>query len=272
MATEFAQIIGPLAQSFFGEPNRAMSSEHELRYGKHGSLSVDLAKGTWYDHEIEQGGGALDLVTRETKLVGAERLEWMKSHGFLYETVQPNGGAPRASIIASYDYTDEGGGLLFQVCRFEPKDFRQRRKPRLGVRVREQFWQRLVEVDVHAENGGDRGRHRALSRDGSDSGCCLVVVLILGPIPSRLRHTVSAHRRQSVVVVSSSRRNESSGVRFELNIDRDHFGKVTTDKGKSECAFTHGGTSAAAPNAAGVFALALSVRYDSRSKTHAMTT
>ena len=47
-----------------------------------------------------------------------------------------------------------------------------------------------------------------------------------------------------------------------------HFGKVTTDKGKSECSFTHGGTSAAAPNAAGVFALALSVRYDSRSKIH----
>ena len=36
--------------------------------------------------------------------------------------------------------------------------------------------------------------------------------------------------------------------------------KVTTDKGKSECAFTHGGTSAAAPNAAGVYTLALSVR------------
>lgn len=37
---------------------------------------------------------------------------------------------------------------------------------------------------------------------------------------------------------------------------------VTTDKGKAECATTHGGTSAAAPNAAGVYALALSVRPD----------
>ncbi|KAH8980370.1 peptidase S8/S53 domain-containing protein [Lactarius hatsudake] len=35
---------------------------------------------------------------------------------------------------------------------------------------------------------------------------------------------------------------------------------VTTDKGKSVCATTHGGTSAAAPNAAGVYTLALSVR------------
>ncbi|KAJ3515083.1 hypothetical protein NLJ89_g1980 [Agrocybe chaxingu] len=37
---------------------------------------------------------------------------------------------------------------------------------------------------------------------------------------------------------------------------------VTTDKGKNACATTHGGTSAAAPNAVGVFALALQVRPD----------
>ncbi|KAG6862079.1 hypothetical protein C0995_007209 [Termitomyces sp. Mi166 len=35
---------------------------------------------------------------------------------------------------------------------------------------------------------------------------------------------------------------------------------VTTDKGKNECATTHGGTSAAAPNAAGVFTLAIQAR------------
>ena len=37
---------------------------------------------------------------------------------------KPN-GKPR--IIASYDYRDEAGELLFQVVRYEPKDFRQRR-------------------------------------------------------------------------------------------------------------------------------------------------
>jgi len=37
---------------------------------------------------------------------------------------------------------------------------------------------------------------------------------------------------------------------------------TTTDVGKNKCAHTHGGTSAAAPNAAGVFALALSARPD----------
>lgn len=30
-------------------------------------------------------------------------------------------------IVAAYDYRDEGGRLLYQVVRYEPKDFRQRR-------------------------------------------------------------------------------------------------------------------------------------------------
>ena len=33
----------------------------------------------------------------------------------------------KPQIVATYDYTDEQGVLLFQVVRFEPKDFRQRR-------------------------------------------------------------------------------------------------------------------------------------------------
>src|SRR5690606_38796006 len=34
-------------------------------------------------------------------------------------------GKPR--IVATYEYRDEASDLLFQVVRFEPKDFRQRR-------------------------------------------------------------------------------------------------------------------------------------------------
>lgn len=37
--------------------------------------------------------------------------------------------------------------------------------------------------------------------------------------------------------------------------------QVTTDIGKNKCSHGHGGTSAAAPNAAGIFALALQARY-----------
>lgn len=33
----------------------------------------------------------------------------------------------KPKIVATYDYTDEHGELLFQVVRHEPKNFRQRR-------------------------------------------------------------------------------------------------------------------------------------------------
>ena len=35
--------------------------------------------------------------------------------------------APKGNIVKAYDYTDEHGELLYQVCRLEPKSFRQRR-------------------------------------------------------------------------------------------------------------------------------------------------
>src|SRR6266566_4173798 len=37
-----------------------------------------------------------------------------------------------SAIIDSYDYTDANGTLLYQVCRFFPKDFRQRRPDGVG--------------------------------------------------------------------------------------------------------------------------------------------
>ena len=37
-----------------------------------------------------------------------------------------NGKGQKLNIIEAYDYRDESGKLLFQACRCEPKDFRQR--------------------------------------------------------------------------------------------------------------------------------------------------
>ena len=39
-------------------------------------------------------------------------------------------GNPR--IVATYDYTDEHGNLLYQIVRYQPKDFRQRRPDGFG--------------------------------------------------------------------------------------------------------------------------------------------
>lgn len=47
----------------------------------------------------------------------------------LYPSDRPDDGRPGAGgrLVASYDYRDEAGDLLYQVVRYDPKDFRQRR-------------------------------------------------------------------------------------------------------------------------------------------------
>lgn len=44
-----------------------------------------------------------------------------------HATTSCNLPGPARRVVAYYDYFDEGGALLYQVCRFDPKDFRQRR-------------------------------------------------------------------------------------------------------------------------------------------------
>jgi hypothetical protein len=61
-SAELAALMEPVARKLLGEPNHRMSSKTELRFRMHGSLSVDLKQGTWYDHEISEGGDPVDLV------------------------------------------------------------------------------------------------------------------------------------------------------------------------------------------------------------------
>jgi hypothetical protein len=52
--------IGEVARVLLGDPSQATS--RQLRYGQRGSLSIDLRRQVWHDHEIGQGGGTLDLI------------------------------------------------------------------------------------------------------------------------------------------------------------------------------------------------------------------
>lgn len=119
------------ARRLLGDPNRQLSSQTELRFGKQGSLAVDLDKGTFFDHELKEGGGVLDLIARETGERNGAAVEYLKRE--LGADIPDNRSPmppklvqPRKQV-AAYDYADETGDLLFQVVRFEPKDFRQRR-------------------------------------------------------------------------------------------------------------------------------------------------
>ncbi len=53
-------LLNAVARHFFGEPNAQRSKNGELRFGTHGSKSVDLKNGRWFDHEAGQGGGPFD--------------------------------------------------------------------------------------------------------------------------------------------------------------------------------------------------------------------
>jgi hypothetical protein len=119
-------LIGPIARHFFGPPNPRLSSKTELRFGSNGSLSVDLVKGVWYDHEKKVGGNLIDMIKMQARLTTARECdEWAEDHGF----IQPktNGSCPGlGKIVATYDYEDEVSAFLFQVVKFDPKTFRQR--------------------------------------------------------------------------------------------------------------------------------------------------
>ncbi|WP_228482121.1 AAA family ATPase [Lysobacter sp. H21R4] len=122
---EYAGLIGPVARDLCGDPNPKMSRVTELRFGTRGSLSVDLDKDTWYDHEAKEGGGVLELVTRCTGREDGK--QWLREQGHL----QPD--APRSpSPAAVYDYVDEQGEILFQVERRAGHKFLQRRPDASG--------------------------------------------------------------------------------------------------------------------------------------------
>jgi len=123
--TEISQHIKIVAQALLGEPNKRLSSSSELRWGNHGSLSVDLAKGTWFDHEADEGGGVIDLIKRDNPLVNIN--EFLESLG-IGEQPKTNGhDTIKASHVATYQYANEFGEVTYEVLRFHPKTFRQRR-------------------------------------------------------------------------------------------------------------------------------------------------
>ena len=119
--------IEAIAIHLLGEPNRKNSTRTELRFdtGTYGT-SVCIAghkKGTWFDHDRNEGGGVLQLIERHAGKVNSEAFDWLREIGI---EVGPEPQAERG-IIATYDYTDETGKPLFQVVRYAPKRFVQRR-------------------------------------------------------------------------------------------------------------------------------------------------
>lgn len=127
----FGRHMEVVAKHFWGDPNLHASTKTELRWGSHGARCVDLEKGVWYDNEAGEGGGVLDLVSREASVMNGGAVAYLRDTVGLdipddRRPIQSAPATPR-KIVATYDYIDEVGEVLFQVVRFEPKTFRQRR-------------------------------------------------------------------------------------------------------------------------------------------------
>jgi 5S rRNA maturation endonuclease (ribonuclease M5) len=86
----------------------------------HRCVTIDTAQNLWHCNDCKQGDTVIGWVALEEKItdVGAMRKLGCCCNG---------SSAPEWKIVATYDYTDASGNLLYQVCRMLPKDFRQRR-------------------------------------------------------------------------------------------------------------------------------------------------
>ena len=107
---------------------RKQGDGHEARCPAHedktASLSVSKADG---------GGDAPEGSVLLKCHAGCTAAEVVSAMGLKLEDLYPEGSRKtKSKIVATYDYCDEGGKLLFQVVRKEPKTFRQR-KPQNGT-------------------------------------------------------------------------------------------------------------------------------------------
>jgi putative DNA primase/helicase len=103
------EMMVELGRKLWGEPNRQRSTRNDIRFGGHGSKSIRLDTGEWFDHETGEGGGHATLYAK------------------LYGHSPPQHEGHKADIAAIYDYQDAYGRVRYQVVRKCPKDFRQRR-------------------------------------------------------------------------------------------------------------------------------------------------
>jgi hypothetical protein len=104
-----------------------------------GSFKVNYRTGQWADFATNDKGGDLISWVAYVKDISPANAARELSDVLGFDPLHRNGGngvqpavqsiddKPRGRIAATYDYTDATGTLLYQVVRYEPKEFRQRR-------------------------------------------------------------------------------------------------------------------------------------------------
>jgi len=100
---------------------------------QHASLLINTKKNCWLCGPCGAKGTAWQLAAHCAGVAPSNKpavMRWVKEHGLADSNgTKPDGGAQPATprIVGTYSYTDEACKPLFEVVRFEPKDFRQRK-------------------------------------------------------------------------------------------------------------------------------------------------
>lgn len=95
-----------------------------VHLGTRMSFAVNPTTGEAFCHS--QCGRGWDIIALERDLMGVAFAEAKAAVFAIVGRSEPNGHF-QSRIVATSDYTDESGHLLFQSVRCEPKDFRLRR-------------------------------------------------------------------------------------------------------------------------------------------------
>lgn len=70
-----------VARALLGDPNPALSDARHWRWGRRGSLSIDPARGLWWDFEAGTGGGVIDLVAHVQRCDRTAARKWLSGAG-----------------------------------------------------------------------------------------------------------------------------------------------------------------------------------------------
>jgi len=119
--TNIAAYARTVATAYLGEPNPKYSNSRELRWGANGSMSLDLANGTWYSFEDQEGGGVVDLVRRHEG-AGLKSIPELLEKKFGIARKDQGRLEPREWREAIYPYIDESGEIVAEVERRVDRD------------------------------------------------------------------------------------------------------------------------------------------------------
>lgn len=96
-------------------------SKHELRFGRKGSLSVNLAQNNWFDFEQQIGGGMLDFLVHQGKAANRpSAAQWLKEN----DLIAPSEPAPQP-VQRRHIYRDEKGTPIKQAIKYVDGSWRQ---------------------------------------------------------------------------------------------------------------------------------------------------